>query len=91
MGRKRLEAYVHGFVQGVGLRYFIRRNALALNITGFAKNLSDGSVQVIAEGEEKALIKLLGILQRGNSFSHVENVDYVFKEPEGNLSGFETY
>ena len=91
MSRKRLEAYVHGFVQGVGFRYFIMRNALKLNLTGFAKNLSNGDVQVVAEGEEKDLIKLLGILKRGNSFSHVENVDYAFKEPKGNLSGFETY
>jgi len=91
MSQKRLEAYVHGFVQGVGFRYFVRRNAVKLNITGFAKNLPNGDVQVVAEGEEKDLIKLLGILRKGNSFSHVENVDYEFKEPKGDLLGFEIY
>ena len=91
MSQKRLEAYVHGFVQGVGFRYFVRRNAVKLNITGFAKNLPNGDVQVVAEGEEKDLIKLLGILREGNSFSHVENVDYEFKEPKGDLLGFEIY
>jgi len=88
---KRLEARIYGFVQGVGFRYFVERNAIILNITGFVKNLSDGSVEVVAEGEESSLIKLLDVLKRGNSFSHVENVDYVFTEPKGDLSGFGVY
>ncbi len=91
MPRKRLEAKVFGLVQGVGFRYFVRVNALKLNLEGYAKNLPDGSVEVVAEGEEKDLMGLLDLLKKGNSYSSVEKVSYSLKNPENNLTGFETY
>lgn len=91
MSPKRLEARVSGFVQGVGFRYFIKRNADMLNLVGYAENLRDGSVRVVAEGEEKDLVKFLDIVKRGNSFSLVKNVDYDFSDPLGEFSAFEIY
>lgn len=46
---------VHGFVQGVGYRYYVKRIADKLKIAGYVQNLDDGSVLVVAEAEEAAL------------------------------------
>ncbi|WP_252900571.1 acylphosphatase [Vulcanisaeta sp. JCM 14467] len=48
--RVRVEAKVFGNVQGVGFRPTLRRQALSLGLTGYARNLSDGSVEVVVEG-----------------------------------------
>jgi len=89
--KKRLEARVFGFVQGVGFRYFVKRNALKLGLNGYAKNLPDGSVEVVAEGSEESLLKLLEYLRQGNPYSRVERVDYSFKDARNEVIGFETY
>ncbi len=91
MPRRRLEARVYGFVQGVGFRYFVRKNALRLKLEGYAKNLPDGSVEVVAEGEEANLKELVDLLKRGNSYSNVESVVFSFKDPKNDMVGFETY
>jgi acylphosphatase len=62
-------------VQGVGYRYFVLRHAEELGLAGFARNLPDGSVEVVAEGGGDALAKLEGLLAEGPSFSHVTGVE----------------
>ncbi len=52
----RLTAWVRGRVQGVGFRWWVRRNALELGLLGTAENLVDGRVKVIAEGGKQSLI-----------------------------------
>ncbi len=47
----RLTAWVTGRVQGVGFRWWVRSNALELGLAGFAENLADGRVKVVAEGD----------------------------------------
>ena len=91
MSQKRLEAHVYGFVQGVGFRYFVQRNAVKLNLNGYAKNMPDGSVEVVAEGEENVLLKLVKTLQRGNIYSEVKSVDYKILNKISGLTGFEIY
>ncbi len=49
---------IYGQVQGVGFRFFTRRKAIQLNLTGSVRNLADGSVEVVAQGDE-AQINLL--------------------------------
>ena len=66
---------VHGRVQGVGYRYFVLRQAEALGVSGFARNLADGSVEVVAEGSEQALADLEARLREGPSFSEVSQVE----------------
>jgi acylphosphatase len=53
--RKRIEVYYSGRVQGVGFRFVTREIASGHRVRGFVKNLYDGRVQLIAEGEEKEL------------------------------------
>ena len=88
---KRLQARVYGLVQGVGFRKFVQIHALRLGIKGYAKNLPDGSVEVIAEGHEEALNKLLQYLRSGPPLANVEKVEYVFTEYKGEFEDFKTY
>ncbi|MCS7243148.1 MAG: acylphosphatase [Candidatus Calescibacterium sp.] len=54
---------IDGKVQGVGMRYFIKRNALKLNVSGYAKNLSNGKVEALLIGEKENLDKLIYIIK----------------------------
>jgi acylphosphatase len=66
---------VHGIVQGVGFRWFVRRQGERLGLVGWARNLSDGSVEVVAGGASTALQALHEVLRRGPSGAHVQRVD----------------
>jgi len=83
-----LHAYVYGWVQGVGYRYFVVNNALALGLRGYARNLSDGSVEVLAQGTRPNLERLLALLQRGPAASEVHEVRTLWGQPTEHLSGF---
>jgi len=78
---------VNGRVQGVGYRYFVLREAEALGITGFARNLPDGRVEVVAEGPDEALASFEGRLRQGPAFSTVTGVERVDSAPRGD-AGF---
>lgn len=58
-----IRAYVYGFVQGVGFRYTTRTKALELKINGYAKNLDDGSVEVLASGDSESVDALIAWLK----------------------------
>jgi len=62
-GRVRLLAHVRGRVQGVGFRWWTRARALELGLSGSARNLPDGRVEVSAQGERAACEQLLALLQ----------------------------
>ncbi len=67
--------YVRGRVQGVGYRYFAQATAVALGLTGYARNLDDGRVEVYAVGPAPKLSELAGHLFRGPRWSDVRGVD----------------
>ena len=81
---------VSGQVQGVGYRAFARKHALELGLAGYAENLSDGRVEVVAEGPEEALEHLLHFLRQGPRLSKVEEVEVQWSDPVG-LEGFHVY
>ncbi|HAT1576132.1 TPA: acylphosphatase [Raoultella ornithinolytica] len=72
-------AWVYGSVQGVGFRYSTQREALRLGLTGYARNLDDGSVEVLACGEEDQVTALITWLNAGGPRS--ARVDRVNTEP----------
>lgn len=74
--------YISGIVQGVGFRYFVRHQARALNLTGYAKNLADGRVEVLAMGSRESLDDLASALHKGPPLSHVRSVDEQEAAPE---------
>jgi acylphosphatase len=66
---------VSGLVQGVGFRWYVARHARALGLAGFARNLADGRVEVVAAGPDAArLDRLESLLRTGPAHSQVEGV-----------------
>lgn len=85
----RLVAWVRGQVQGVGFRWFTRATALEIgDLSGFALNLGDGRVQVVAEGSRAACQKLLDWLQGSDTPGRVDGVTEIWDTPRGGYDGF---
>jgi len=78
---------VRGRVQGVGYRYFVLRQADAVGVSGFARNLPDGAVEVLAEGTDAALADFEARLREGPAFAEVASVERE-ASPERGSSGF---
>lgn len=86
-----LTATVTGRVQGVGFRWRTAGVAKPLGLVGYAKNLDDGSVEVVAQGTEEACRALLAQLRSGDTAGHVEDVQAQVGEPSGSYRGFGIY
>ncbi|MEU5239288.1 acylphosphatase [Streptomyces lydicus] len=86
----RVIAWVRGQVQGVGFRWFTRANALRIGeLAGFAVNLGDGRVQVVAEGPKDHCDQLLEWLRTGDTPGRVDGVTEIWDTPRGGYDGFE--
>lgn len=88
MAQVRMTVWVHGRVQGVGFRWWTRSRALELGLTGYAANLSDGRVKVVAEGPREACEKLLAALRSGSTPGYVQQVTEGFGDARGGVTGF---
>jgi acylphosphatase len=86
--RLRLVSVVHGVVQGVGFRWFVQREAAGLGLVGWTTNLPDGSVEVVAEGPESDLERLVAILRQGPPGASVRSVEVRFEPARGGLVDF---
>jgi acylphosphatase len=86
---QRLEAKVHGRVQGVGFRYFTQSEAQKLGLSGWVRNLRSGEVELAAEGSRDDLRSLLEAIRKGPSMAWVERIDEKWKEPKGEKGSFE--
>lgn len=78
---------VSGRVQGVGFRWFVEREAGALGVSGWVRNLSDGRVEVLASGTKKQQEQLRGRLAVGPPASEVRGVEEREEEPQ-KFAGF---
>jgi acylphosphatase len=88
METKSIRIIVKGRVQGVGFRHFVYRQAEKLNLTGYAENLYNGDVQVVAQGEEGMLDELVKALRVGPRFASVSNVQAEPIELKEDYPGF---
>lgn len=84
----RLTAWVHGRVQGVGFRWWTRSRASELGLQGYASNLADGRVEVVAEGPKDDCEKLLALLRGGSTPGHVDLVVERWSDAKNNVTGF---
>ena len=66
---------VFGMVQGVGFRWYVARHARAIGLTGYARNLPDGTVEVVVDGPEESLPELERLLRTGPANAQVERVE----------------
>ncbi|MEA1912453.1 MAG: acylphosphatase [candidate division WOR-3 bacterium] len=71
---KRIHLWVSGFVQGIGFRSFVMRKANGLGIGGWVKNLPDGRVEIVGEGEDWKLKEFVRNVKIGPSFATVSGV-----------------
>lgn len=84
----RLNAWVHGHVQGVGFRWWTRSRALELGLTGYAANTRDGRVHVVAEGSRGDCDTLLSLLRSGQTPGRVDVVVDNWESARGDCTGF---
>ncbi len=83
-----IHVIVHGFVQGVGFRYFVLQRAQLLHLTGWVRNLYDGTVEIQAEGSEDKLRQLLEVLTQGPRGARVTRLDTLWATPTGEFTDF---
>ena len=81
---------IAGYVQGVGFRYALAREARAHGLAGWVRNRRDGSVEAVLQGSAEAVDKLITWSRRGPPSARVERVDVRSPdEPEQDYSGFD--
>lgn len=85
----RLHAIVTGIVQGVNFRWYTKRHAANLDLTGYVRNRADGSVEIVAEGPRDALERLLDLVRVGPPAAVVDNVEVHWGIPTGEYPYFE--
>lgn len=88
MTEKACQIRVEGVVQGVGYRFFTKDKAEEYELTGYVKNVYDGSVEVYAEGEAETLSKFIQDLKQGPHMARVERVDVQWRDAEMKYESF---
>lgn len=86
--RRRVRIWVSGRVQGVSFRANAQRSAAALGLDGWARNLSDGRVELLAEGEAGKVAAFVEWCQRGPRWARVDELRLVEEAPTGEATGF---
>ncbi len=89
MDTLRAHVIVHGSVQGVWFRASTREEALRLSVTGWVRNLSDGSVEAVFEGAKKSVEEIVAWCHRGPSGAEVSKVDIAWEKFRGEFSQFD--
>lgn len=85
----RITACAKGRVQGVGYRYLVTDCARETGVSGFVKNVSDGSVMIVAEGSDDALSEFVRIMKaQSDPIIRVDTLEITRREPTGEFSGF---
>jgi acylphosphatase len=87
--KKEVYCTVHGDVQGVFFRKFAKEKADNLGIFGYAKNMTDGTVEVVAQGEENQLKTFLEAISAGPENAQVESLNVVWGKVEEPYTQFD--
>ncbi len=82
-----LHLFISGLVQGVGFRYFVRKEASKLCLNGWVKNLPDGRVEAVFQGNKNVLEQIYSTISQGNNLSRIDKTEAQF-EQENQLRGF---
>jgi len=85
---KRVHLTITGMVQGVWFRHNTNIVGNKLGLKGFVRNLPNGDVEVIAEGNEDKLKQLIEFCKQGPEGAHVENVKIEYQEPKNEFKTF---
>ena len=85
----RVHIFVSGLVQGIFFRHNARQKAQELGITGWVRNLADGRVEIVAEGEKQKINDLIEWAERGPSVARVDKLDLEYEKYKGEFDSFE--
>jgi len=86
---QRVHIIVHGYVQGVFFRHYTKKTALSLGLKGYVRNKADGTVEVVAEGPEDKLKKLIEFCKKGPEAAEVSKVDVKIEKASNDFKGFD--
>ena len=89
MSRCRLQVFYAGNVQGVGFRYSVKALAAGFEVTGTVRNLPDGRVELLAEGEKNELGAFQQAIRESELGHFIRKEDVTWGEPQGDFRGFE--
>jgi acylphosphatase len=89
MATSRVHVFISGRVQGVSFRYFAYHEALRLGLAGWVRNLADGRVEAVFEGEKAAVDAILEWCKRGPASASVDSLDVDREESIEGLTQFE--
>jgi acylphosphatase len=84
----RAHVTITGRVQGVSFRWYTQRTAQELGLTGWVRNLWDGRVEAIFEGEEKAVKDAVAWCYHGPPSAQVDDIEIKYESPSGEFKGF---
>ena len=85
----RSHVVVSGIVQGVFYRDFTQRRARALGLSGWVRNLPDGRVEAVAQGEKESITRLVQAMRQGPPSARVDRLEFSWQAPEADLPDFE--
>ncbi|OCG15876.1 hypothetical protein A9G45_05995 [Gilliamella sp. HK2] len=86
---KKVKINVNGRVQGVGFRFFTYQQAQKLNLVGYVQNLDNGDVEIIAQGDNLQISKLIKWIENGGPASaSISLVNIVELKPQNDLTSF---
>ena len=85
----RLHVYFSGHVQGVGFRYSVKQLSLEFDVTGWVKNLPDGRVELVAEGERNELETFQAAIPDAGLRRFIRDTQSHWSEGTGEFRGFE--
>lgn len=86
---KRIHVFYSGRVQGVGFRFTAETTAVALHLTGWVRNLRDGRVEVVVEGEEPKLHEFLQHMRTGPMANFIRRADVAWERATGEFGDFD--
>ncbi len=89
MGKKRVHVFISGMVQGVYFRAYTKEEADRLGLKGFVRNLPDGRVEAVFEGEEGAIEDMIRWCHVGSPYAKVSGVEFHEEPYTGEFSRFE--
>ncbi len=85
---KRVILNAQGKVQGVSYRLHIKKRANQIGLKGCVRNKPDGSVEIIAEGDQKLIDELIHEARKGSFLARVDNLDIKYEEPSDDYDDF---
>ena len=89
MGEIRAHLHIRGRVQGVSFRYYTRQQAISKGVNGWVRNLWDGRVEAVIQGDEASVKEVITWCRHGPTSAHVDDVWVEWETPEEDCVNFE--